>query len=142
MADSGQVAEMTEGHAERRKERRFACRGFAEVLVPGLSLLFRGAVLDLSQAGCYISSLAQLSLPRGTEVEVILILDCDQLTLLARVALIRPGKGAGFEFCDVDAPTGKRLARWIKNLNRSGYDPDAPRDNAGCGLDRREEVRA
>ena len=55
---------------ERRKQERFGCDGFAEVIVGDAEFLFRGAIQDISLSGCYIRSRARLRLHRGAEVDL------------------------------------------------------------------------
>jgi PilZ domain len=55
---------------ERRKQERFDCDGFAEVVVDDAAFLFRGNIQNLSIGGCYIQSRARLRLDRGAEADL------------------------------------------------------------------------
>ncbi len=104
---------------ERRQQERFECSGFAEVIVENAPFLFRGRIRDLSLTGCYIESSARLILDRGTTVELRFMLNHEELRLAARVMIIRPRAGAGFEFVDLDPELRSRLASLIHNLANS-----------------------
>ncbi len=112
---------------ERRKNARYGCRGFAEVIVANACFLFRGSIRDISRTGCYIESQARLALKRGTEVELLFTVQGDQFKISARVMIIRPAGGAGFEFVAGDAKTQHRLAALIEKLSVSSPgDPALP----------------
>lgn len=84
--------------AERRLSRRFECDGFAEVYAFEAGLLFRGAIRDISETGCYVMTKFALKLKSLSEVDLLLILKNHEYRIRARVRSFRPGKGAGFEF--------------------------------------------
>ncbi len=119
--------------AERREQERFQCTGFAEVVVEDAAFLFRGSIRDISLNGCYIQSSARLKLARGTTVELrFSAIGSDELTLPARIMIIRPRAGAGFEFVNVDRQKLLRIATLIRKLaNPGNADPPA---KANCAL--------
>lgn len=86
------------GGKERRRSRRFACEGFAEVFAIDTGYLFRGEIRDISQSGCYIMTNGRLKLERLTEVDVLFMLNKRNYRTYARVMVVRPGKGVGLEF--------------------------------------------
>jgi hypothetical protein len=102
--------------AERRKQERFACSGFAEVVLDDIAFLFRGTIRDLSLTGCYIQSSARLMLDPGTTVELKFSVRTDELLLPARIVIIRPGAGAGFEFFEIQQEMQSRLSSLIYKL--------------------------
>jgi hypothetical protein len=122
MGDSVAIGETAAGQQpskdERRKHTRYQCQGFAEVLVANACFLFRGDIRDISRTGCYIDSQARLGLKRGTEVELLFNIQGDQFTLPARIMIVRPAGGAGFEFLDGDPKTRKRLDGLLDKLGR------------------------
>lgn len=86
---------------EQRSRERFRVDGLAEVAVGNTGVLFRGTTHDLSQNGCYIDSKAYLSASVGEEVEVRFSVGDVHLRAVAKVRVVKRGKGAGFEFLHV-----------------------------------------
>ena len=83
---------------DRRRYERFEFDGFAEVISFHPEVLFRGAVKDISLTGCYVETRARLNLKRFAEIELRFSANGQQLSALARVMDVRPGKGIGVEF--------------------------------------------
>jgi PilZ domain len=107
---------------ERRKQERFGCDGFAEVIVDDAGFLFRGAVQDISLSGCYIRSRARLRLHRGAEVDLHFSVNGDYFNARARLMIVRPGAGAGFEFLLDDPELQLRLSSLVRKLEISAPD--------------------
>jgi hypothetical protein len=105
---------------ERRKHKRFAVDGWAEVVVADGTLLFRGRVLDLSVAGCYIETEARLRLAPGTLVEMVFRVNEMVFRPLATSRAVRPGEGAGFLFLDLNAKMQSDLELLIEELRLYG----------------------
>jgi len=105
---------------ERREHQRFAVDGWAEVVVADGSLLFRGRVLDLSVAGCYIETEARLQLAPGTLVEMVFRVNEIVFRPLATSRVVRPGEGAGFLFSNLDAKMRSNLELLIAELRLHG----------------------
>jgi hypothetical protein len=105
---------------ERRQHPRFTVDGWAEVVLTDGTMLFRGRVLDLSVAGCYIETEARLRLAPGTQVEMVFRVNEIIFRSLATSRALRPGEGAGFLFLDVDAKMQSNLAMLITELSASG----------------------
>jgi hypothetical protein len=82
---------------ERRKHERAECDGFAEVVIDGASLMFRGRIKDLSPTGCYIETRARLRLNVGTAAELCFTVNERAFKAVAETRVIRPGSGVGFE---------------------------------------------
>ncbi len=82
---------------ERRKHERAECDGFAEVVIDGASLMFRGRIKDLSPTGCYIETRARLRLDVGTAAELCFTVNDRAFKAVAEVRVIRAGAGVGFE---------------------------------------------
>jgi hypothetical protein len=104
---------------ERRQHPRFAVDGWAEVLVADGSLLFRGRVLDLSVAGCYIETEARLRLEPGTQVEMVFRVNEIVFRPMATSRAVRPGEGAGFLFLNLNARMQSDLELLIAALKMS-----------------------
>jgi hypothetical protein len=102
---------------EKRRQERFPADGPAEVVVADAGIVFRGKTRDLSQRGCYIKSTAYLSAGVGAEVEVRFSVSDVHFRAPARVRLVRPGKGAGFEFLRVEQNVQNDLNSLIERLS-------------------------
>ena len=101
---------------ERRISERFACDGFAEVIVSYSGFLFRGEIVDLSEFGCYIKTRARLTIRRSAEAELRFTINSDRFSVLARTAAVRPGQGVGFEFTSIEPATHQCLVELIEEL--------------------------
>jgi hypothetical protein len=82
---------------ERRKHERSECDGFAEVVIDGASLMFRGRIRDISPTGCYIETRARLRLETGIAAELSFTINERAFKAVAEVRVVRPGVGVGFE---------------------------------------------
>lgn len=102
---------------ERRRHPRYAIDAWAEVLVLDGSLLFRGRVLDISSAGCFIQTEARLRMRQRTPVEMVFRLKKAALRLQATSRMVRPGIGAGFLFSEMNERTRLELDALIAELN-------------------------
>jgi hypothetical protein len=145
MAESKSEAEVSAAeqfaHDNRRRHARYQCRGFAEVIVDNACFLFRGSIRDLSQTGCYIKSQARLALKRGTEVELLFTVQDNQFKIPARVMIIRPGCGAGFEFFGDDVRTQNRLTILISRLSSSPPVDEKSPEKSSAEQPQEREVR-
>ena len=103
--------------AEKRRRERFLVDGPAEVVVADAGIVFRGKTHNLSQTGCYINSKGYLSAGIGAEVEVRFSVSDVHFRAAARVRLVRPGKGAGFEFLHVEQNVQNNLNSLIETLS-------------------------
>jgi hypothetical protein len=102
---------------EKRRRKRFPVDGPAEVVVADAGIVFRGKTHDLSQTGCYINSKGYLVAGIGAEVEVRFSVSDVQFRAPAKVRLVKPGKGAGFEFLRVEQNVQKDLDTLIETLS-------------------------
>jgi PilZ domain len=107
-----------EGIVERRRHTRYAVDAWAEVVVKDATMLFRGRVLDISVAGCYVETEARLRLAPGTPVEMVFRVDDRVFRCDATSRMIRT-KGAGFLFSNMDAKSQMELESLIRELGRA-----------------------
>jgi PilZ domain len=107
-----------EGIVERRRHTRYAVDAWAEVVVKDATMLFRGRVLDISVAGCYVETEARLRLAPGTPVEMVFRVDDRVFRCDATCRMIRT-KGAGFLFSNMDAKSQMELESLIRELGRA-----------------------
>jgi PilZ domain len=101
---------------ERRQHTRYAVDARAEVMVKDGTMLFRGRVLDISVAGCYVETEARLRLAPGTSVEMLFRLNDRVFRCDATSRMIRT-KGAGFLFAFLDVRTKTELDSLIAELS-------------------------
>ena len=101
---------------ERRQHRRYAVDGMAEVLVSDGSVLFRGRVLDISVAGCFIETQARLRMQQRTPVEMVFRVEDMVFRVHATSRMVRPGLGAGFLFEGLSARMREGLEALIAEL--------------------------
>lgn len=102
---------------DRRQHPRFAIDAWAEVLVLDGSLLFRGRVLDISLAGCFIQTEARLHMRQRTPVEMIVRMKDSVFRIKATSRMVRPGIGAGFLFAEMSERTRFELDALIAELS-------------------------
>jgi len=79
-------------------------------------VLFRGKVKDISLTGCYVTTRARLRLKRLAKIELRFSANGQQMSSLARVMDVRPGKGIGVEFLPGDPRMSKRFREVIEEL--------------------------
>jgi hypothetical protein len=104
---------------ERRQHKRYAVDGIAEVVVADGTMLFRGRVLDISVAGCYIETQARLRLEPGTLVEMVFRVNGMVFRPKATSRMVRLGEGAGFLFVNLNARMQVELEALIAELSSS-----------------------
>jgi hypothetical protein len=117
--DGAERRDMEEA-VERREYKRYAVNGMAEVLVADGTMLFRGWVLDISVAGCYVETRARLRLAPGTVVEMVFRVNGMVFRPLATSRVVRPGEGAGFLFMEVKGRMREELDGLIAELSSMG----------------------
>jgi hypothetical protein len=101
---------------ENRRHRRYAVDAVVEVVVADASMLFRGSVLDVSLAGCYVETKAQLRLKPGTRVSLVFWLNGKAFRPEATSRKVRPGRGVGFLFEPGDVRTRGQLEALIGEM--------------------------
>jgi c-di-GMP-binding flagellar brake protein YcgR len=93
---------------DRRKSKRFQCAGTGDVIVLGGALHFAGELHDLSSTGCLLMTKTPFTLERGTQVEVVMVVNRIQFRVAAGVRGTNKMRGVGLEFVNV-SPRGARL---------------------------------
>jgi len=102
---------------ERRQHPRYAVDAVAEVLVLDGSVLFRGRVLDISAAGCYIETQARLRMRQRTPVEMVFRVKDRVFRVQATSRMVRSGMGAGFQFAAMNERMRTELDLLIDDLS-------------------------
>jgi hypothetical protein len=104
---------------DARHEKRYEVDGEAEVIVgssgKGSSLL-RGRILDLSSAGCYVQTLASVTVKRDTPVYIEFWVHAQFFRVRAASRFARTKVGLGFTFIDMDATTRERLCHVLERV--------------------------
>jgi hypothetical protein len=112
---------------ERRKGPRFPCQGTAKVIVLGGALTFIGIIRDLSAAGCCILTEVVFTLERGTQVEVLMVVNHTSFRVAAGVRSNDKLRGVGLEFMNVSARSVRLIHDLIAELDaQQKHDADAP----------------
>jgi hypothetical protein len=105
----------------RRRHRRYACEGQAEVFLPHGGFLLRGRILDLSLSGCFIETRA-ISLERGTHVEVYFVAHRMQFRVGGNIAVLHPKRGAGIAFQNLSLRSARQISDLIQELKQTESD--------------------
>ena len=103
---------------DRRKATRYACEGFAEIVGSEIRFLFRGEIQNLSQSGCYIQSRAPLKLQKNIDVQLHFTVEGANYDAMARIMVVEPGIGAGFQFLSIDLKNKTNIAHLLEKLQR------------------------
>jgi hypothetical protein len=111
----GEERRSVPGIVDRRKHPRYAVDAWAEVLVKDATMLFRGRVLDISLAGCFVATEARLRLAQGTAVDMVFRVGDSVMRCEATIRMTRPA-GAGFLFGTMDERTRMTLDSLIRRL--------------------------
>jgi hypothetical protein len=108
--------EITDGdkHAIQENKAGQVFPGRRTVVVADAGIVDHGKTHDLSQTGCYIKSTGYLSAGVGGEVEVRFSVSDVHFRAPAKVRLVRPGKGAGFEFLRIEQNLQKNVGALIE----------------------------
>jgi PilZ domain len=109
--------ESATSYLERRAHKRYTVDGIAEVVVADGTMLFRGRVLDISVAGCYVETQARLRLAPGTLVEMVFRVNGLVFRPKATSRMVKVGEGAGFFFVNLNARTQLELEELIAELS-------------------------
>lgn len=111
---------------ERRRNPRYACVGFVEVVVNEAEFLFRGEIRDISSTGCYVSTNARQRMKRGQYVDVYFHIENDQVKCQARIIDLRPGKGVGLEFTELTERARRTIRSLIRRLEEAATENSKP----------------
>jgi hypothetical protein len=120
---------------DRRVAPRFCCDGAAEVIVLGGALRFRGLVRNLSATGCCLSTDVVFSLERGTQVEIVMVVNDVQFRVAGGVRSNHKVRGVGIEFMNVSSRCARLVQELIAELaakaRRAANQAKTPLETAG-----------
>ncbi len=102
-------------HERRRRRERFSLEGTAELVEEGAHTFKSDVVLkNMSEIGCLV--LTKHMLPAGTELQVTLHVDDQNLTLKGQVKHAEPQVGLGIEFHEIRKGERQMLQFLIRKL--------------------------
>jgi hypothetical protein len=107
---------------ERRRSRRYACEGRAEVFLPHGGTVIRGRILNVSSRGCFIEA-PNINFERGTHVEVFFESKQLQLRVAGSVAILNPRRGVGIAFLHLSVRIARQLQELIRQLSEDDSEP-------------------
>jgi hypothetical protein len=118
-----------EAPLDRRKAPRFPCEGTGDVIVLGGALHFSGELRDLSASGCRLFTHLPFTLERGTQVEVVMVVNHVQFRVAAGVRVNHKSRGVGLEFVNMSARCGRLVSDLIAEL-KVKHEGDRAKPNA------------
>lgn len=101
--------------AERRKTKRFAVSGSAELWESQTSTRLNGRVSDLGMGGCYIDTVSPF--PVGTSLVIKLASGKHNVAAKGAVVYAQPGMGMGLVFTETNAEQKEKLSAWLSELS-------------------------
>jgi hypothetical protein len=107
----------------RRRHGRFLVQGEAEIIVRNGASLFRGRILNISESGCYIQTLAHVKLPTATQVDVLFVVSGKIITVPAEARTSTPKIGIGFQFMTMDRSMRALLKTILSSLDTEKSGP-------------------
>jgi hypothetical protein len=81
------------------------------------SSLFRGRILNISESGCYIQTLAYVKLPMSTQVDILFVVSGKIVSVSAEARTSTPKVGIGFQFMAMDRDTRALLKTILSSLS-------------------------
>jgi hypothetical protein len=114
LPDSANQDSLTAEIPERRRMTRYSFIATAEVFDLRSQARVAGRCSDLSMSGCYVDTLAPLSV--GSLLRINIRHDSHEFTASAVVVYAHPSMGMGVTFTDVKEDSRELLRFWIADL--------------------------
>lgn len=114
--------------AERREEERYAVSWDAEIFIPEQTTMFRGLMVNISQSGCYVQTVAWVRVLPTTVVEVVFKLEGRLVRVKAEARYAQSRTGVGL-LLRLEEETRRRLDSALADMAAAaaaGPDPDDP----------------
>ena len=102
--------------AERREEERYPVSWEAEIFIPERTAMFHGRVVNISQSGCYVQTVAWVRVPPTTVVEVVFKLEGRLTRVQAEARYAQSRTGVGLLFLSLEEETRRRLGNALADL--------------------------
>jgi len=113
------AAQASPGGAERREEERYAVDWDADIFIPERTTMFRGRVINLSQSGCYVQTVAWVRVPPTTVVELVIKVDGRLIRVQAEARYAQSRTGVGLRFLALEKDIRQRLDWIIEDLRQT-----------------------
>jgi hypothetical protein len=113
------AAQASPGGAERREEERYAVDWDADIFIPERTTMFRGRVINLSQSGCYVQTVAWVRVPPTTVVELVIKVDGRLIRVQAEARYAQSRTGVGLRFRALEKEVRQRLDWVIEELRET-----------------------
>jgi hypothetical protein len=110
------MARAVQGGAENRRHERYAVQGDAEISVIGGGAMFRGRIVNISSSGCYVQTVAWVSLPPQTEVELVFAVKGYRVRVRAEARFSESKIGLGLRFLSMETQMQRRLEGVLAGL--------------------------
>lgn len=117
---------------ERRRTARYSFIATAEVYDLQSKTRISGRCSDLSVGGCYVDTLAPLSL--GSQLRVNIHHDSREFSATAVVVYAHPSMGMGITFTHVEDDSRELLRYWIADLSGSSTVESVPEKTQSMGI--------
>jgi hypothetical protein len=116
--------------AERREEERYPVSWEAEIFIPERTAMFHGRVVNISQSGCYVQTVAWVRVPPATVVELVFLLDGRMNRVEAEARFAQSRAGVGLRFLPLEEDVRRKLDRVLARLSAAAVaeqsaDPEA-----------------
>ena len=112
-------ARASPGGAERREEERYAVDWDADIFIPERTTMFRGRVVNASQSGCYVQTVAWVRVPPTTVVELVIKVDGRLIRVQAEARYAQSRTGVGLRFLALEKEVRQRLNWILEDLRES-----------------------
>jgi len=111
MLDPPEPKSIPPKNTDRRRSVRICCTGFAEGISTAPCRLFRGEIRNISDSGCFISTVASVVLNPGTLVELKFWFAGAAYNALARVVETLPSSGFRMRFVATELTFSDHIRR-------------------------------
>jgi hypothetical protein len=102
------------GGPDRRRAKRYACRGSVKLVIRGVGHPVWATVTDLSAVGCYVETAAPA--PVTTQIEMVINVEGCIVAAQAEVRGSYPGVGMGVTFTEIKEQDRQELAKLVAKL--------------------------
>lgn len=138
--DMDMAAQGSRAGAERREEERYAVDWEADIFIPERTTMFRGRVVNLSQSGCYVQTVAWVRVPPTTVVELVFRLGGRWTRVEAEARYAQSRTGVGLRFLWLEPETRRRVDGVLADLRAAGATTQAEPETDAEGHGGPDEV--
>jgi hypothetical protein len=138
--DMVMAAQASPAGEERREEERYRVDWEADIFIPERTTMFRGRVVNLSQSGCYVQTVAWVRVPPTTVVELVFRLDGRWTRVEAEARYAQSRTGVGLRFLGLGQEMRLRLDGVLAELRAAGAAAKVEPETDPEGRDASEEA--